>query len=464
MESERLKKALGEIDRFNSQDPRREIVDGVAYPQELIYSKRLTEFVLNLNPEHSEALLIAARCQHICRWTIPRENYPMGRGGYLRWRQTLKSFHAEKVGEILQEVGYEEDFIAREQRLILKKNLKKDADTRTLEDALCLVFLETQFVDLMEKTPQDKMKVIVRKTWKKMSPKGREVALQMKLPFEEKRFLEKTLSAEIYGLELARLLEQTRSLRDAVVSHGIYTSIENLDELRIFMEHHVFAVWDFMSLVKSLQRTLTCTSVPWVPRGDPLSRRLINEITLDEESDESEEGGYLSHFELYLQAMEQCGADTTRVKDLIGRIQRGEDIRQALRDSKVPGPARAFVEKTWEIVESQSPHNIAAALTLGREDVIPEMFQNVLKSVENQFPGKLAHFTYYLERHIQEDADRHGPMAIRMLVRLCGGSPEKWQEALEAAQIALQARRELLDAVAQKMTQERKTSVEVPTS
>ena len=151
-------------------------------------------------------------------------------------------------------------------------------------------------------------------------------------------------------------------------------------------------------------------------------------------------------------------------KNLIGRIQRGEDIRQALRYSKVPGPARAFVEKTWEIVESQSPHNIAAALTLGREDVIPEMFQNVLKSVENQFPGKLAHFTYYLERHIQEDADRHGPMAIRMLVRLCGGSPEKWQEALEAAQIALQARRELLDAVAQKMTQERKTSVEVPTS
>ncbi|MDA2934382.1 DUF4202 domain-containing protein [Acidobacteria bacterium AH-259-D05] len=229
MESKRLKKALEEIDRFNSQDPRQEIVDGVAYPQELIYSKRLTEWVLKLDPQPSEVLRIAARGQHICRWTIPRENYPMGRGGYLRWRQALKSFHAEKVGEILQEVGYEEDFIQRAKRLILKKNLKKDADTQTLEDALCLVFLETQFVDLMEKTPEDKMKVIVRKTWKKMSSKGREVALQMKLPFEEKRFVEETLSAEIYGVELARLLEQTRPLRDAVATHGIYISIESLD-------------------------------------------------------------------------------------------------------------------------------------------------------------------------------------------------------------------------------------------
>ncbi len=131
VESERLTKALEEIDRFNRQDPRREIVDGVAYPQELIYSKRLTEWVLKLNPEPSEALLIAARGQHICRWTIPRENYPMGRGGYLRWRQILKSFHAQKVEEILQEVGYEEDFIEKAKRLILKKNLKKDAATQS---------------------------------------------------------------------------------------------------------------------------------------------------------------------------------------------------------------------------------------------------------------------------------------------------------------------------------------------
>ena len=172
MESERLKKALGEIDHFNSQDPRREIVDGVAYPQELIYSKRLTEWVLKLDPEPSEALRIAARGQHICRWTIPRENYPMGRGGYLRWRQILKSFHAQKVEEILQEVGYEEDFIERAKRLILKKNLKKDAATQTLEDALCLVFLETQFLDLMEKTPEDKMEVIVRKNLEKDEPQG----------------------------------------------------------------------------------------------------------------------------------------------------------------------------------------------------------------------------------------------------------------------------------------------------
>ena len=452
MSTENFEKALTEIDRFNSQDPRQKIVDGVAHPQELTYSKSLTEWVLKLDPQASEALRIAARGQHIGRWTVPRAEYPADRSGYLRWREDLKLFHAGKVAGILRDVGYEEDFIQRVTSMMLKNNIKEDTDAQTLEDALCLVFFETQFMDLMEKTTVDKMKTLVRKTWKKMGAKGREIALQMKLPLEEKHFLESALAAVIYGQPLANLLEQTRPLRDSVATHRIYSTITDIERLRTFMEHHVFAVWDFMSLVKALQKSLTCVSVPWIPRGDPLSRRLINEVVLDEESDEST-GGYLSHFEIYLQAMEQCGADTTRVNDFIERIRSGDDVREAMLRAEIPEPARAFVEKTWDIIESQSPHRIAAAFTLGREEVIPEMFQNLLKTIEKRLPVELGHFSYYLDRHIHADADRHAPMAMRMLVALCGEDADKWREAAETTQVALQARQEFLDAISQRLMQ-----------
>ena len=189
MSTENFEKALKEIDRFNSQDPRQKIDDGIAHPQELIYSKSLTEWVLKLDPQASEALRVAARGQHIGRWTIPRSEYPDGRSGYLRWREELKAFHVEKIGGILRDIGYEEDFIERVASLMSKNNMKEDPDAQTLEDGLCLVFFETQFMDLVEKTPADKMKIVVRKTWKKMGPKGREIALKLKLPFEVKRFL-----------------------------------------------------------------------------------------------------------------------------------------------------------------------------------------------------------------------------------------------------------------------------------
>ena len=196
MFTDTFEKALKEIDRFNSQDPRQQIVDGISYPRELVYSQLLTEWVLKLDPEASEALRIAACGQHISRWTVPRAEYPADRFGYLRWREDLKAFHAEQVGGILRAVGYEEDFIQLVKFLVLKKNIKKDTDAQTLEDALCLVFFETQFMTLMEKTPVDKMKSLVRKTWEKMGAKGRVMALQMNLPFEEKHFLESALTVE----------------------------------------------------------------------------------------------------------------------------------------------------------------------------------------------------------------------------------------------------------------------------
>ncbi|MEY4960984.1 MAG: hypothetical protein RL610_1163 [Pseudomonadota bacterium] len=460
MSTENFEKALKEIDRFNSQDPRQEIIDGIAHPQELTYSKRLTEWLLKLDPQASEALRIAARGQHIGRWMLLRAEYPADRSGYLRWREDLKAFHAEKVGGILRDVGCEEDFIRRVKFLILKNNIKEDTDAQTLEDALCLVFFETQFMDLMEKTPVDKMKTLVLKTWNKMGAKGREVALQMKLPLEEKRFLESTLSAAIYGQPLARLLEQTLPLRDSVATHRIYSTITDIERLRTFMEHHVFAIWDFMSLAKALQKSLICVSVPWFPLGDTLSRRLVNEIILDEENDESKGGSYLSHFEIYLQAMDQCGADTTRVNDFIECIRSGDGIRYAMLRAEIPQPAREFVERTWDIIESQSPHRIAAAFTLGREDVIPEVFRNSLKTIEKHLPVELGHFAYYLDRHIHADSDRHTPMAMRMLVALCGEDADKWQEASETTQVLLQARQEFLDAISQRLMQRIPSRVE----
>ena len=194
MSTENFARALKEIDRFNSQDPRQKIDDGIAHPQELIYSKSLTEWVLKLDPQASEALRVAARGQHIGRWTIPRSEYPGGHSGYLRWREELKAFHVEKIGRILRDIGCEEDFVERVASLMLKNNIKEDPDAQTLEDALCLVFFQTQFMDLMEKTATDKMTILVRKTWKKMGPKGREIALQMKLPFEIIRFLETSIN------------------------------------------------------------------------------------------------------------------------------------------------------------------------------------------------------------------------------------------------------------------------------
>ncbi len=194
MTADRLQKALDTIDAFNRQDPRREMVGGQEHPVELLYSHRLTDWVLKLEPNASEALRVAARGQHIGRWTLPRSRYPMDRGGYLRWREALKAFHAQKVGEVLQEVGYEPDFIAKVKSLILKKNIKQDPEAQVLEDALCLVFLETQYEALRAKTPEGKMKEILKKSWNKMGPKGREAALKLNLSPDGKRLIEAALS------------------------------------------------------------------------------------------------------------------------------------------------------------------------------------------------------------------------------------------------------------------------------
>jgi len=175
----RFDEALRRFDAANAADPNRDLVDGVEHPRELLYARRLTDWVLRLQPDASEALRLAARCQHLCRWESPRSNYPMDRAGYLRWRAELKKFHAAQSGAILREVGYGEELIARVQSLNLKKDLGKDPDCQVLEDALCLVFLQYQLTDLAAKTDDEKVINALRKSWVKMSEQGRAEALKL---------------------------------------------------------------------------------------------------------------------------------------------------------------------------------------------------------------------------------------------------------------------------------------------
>jgi hypothetical protein len=189
----RFELALRRFDEENGRDPNSEIVDGMPHPRELIYAHRLTGWVLKLSPNASEELRLAARCQHLCRWKIPRNSYPMTRPGYLKWRADLKRFHAERAGEILREVGYPDAVIARVQDLNLKKNFPTDPESCVLEDALCLVFLEHQLADFAAKTADDKVITALQKSWKKMTPLARAEALKLPYGPREKALIEAAL-------------------------------------------------------------------------------------------------------------------------------------------------------------------------------------------------------------------------------------------------------------------------------
>ena len=190
-----FREAIRLFDAANSADPNRVIVDGKPVPYELFYAERLTEWVERLRPSASPALLLAARCQHICRWMIPRASYPKTRAGYLKWRTDLKQFHAKKSGEILTESGCSPVLVARVQDLNLKKDLGRDEELQVLEDALCLVTLQYQLADLIQKTEPDKMVSILQKTWKKMSSQARDEALRLPYTEDQRVLLERALSA-----------------------------------------------------------------------------------------------------------------------------------------------------------------------------------------------------------------------------------------------------------------------------
>jgi hypothetical protein len=236
-------------------------------------------------------------------------------------------------------------------------------------------------------------------------------------------------------------------LKSQLINHSLYESIKTKDQLRKFMEYHVFAVWDFMSLLKTLQNNLTCTSIPWVPKGTPNTRYLINEIVIGEESDVDQHGIRMSHFEIYLKAMKECECDTQAIEKFVEQISSGKKVEDAMKIANVPNGARAFVNATFETINSNQPHVQAAVFTFGREDLIPDMFLSIVREMQNQFPDELGTFLYYLERHIEVDGGHHSHLATSMTDELIGDSEEKRTQAESAVRSALKARINLWNAI-----------------
>ncbi|MFM2358682.1 MAG: hypothetical protein RLY16_675 [Bacteroidota bacterium] len=237
------------------------------------------------------------------------------------------------------------------------------------------------------------------------------------------------------------------SQRTKLLAHPVYTNISDIIGLQKFTQVHVFAVWDFMSLLKSLQIALTSVTLPWQPVGSATTRYLINEIVLGEESDVDEAGVRISHFELYLKAMQQMGADTSTIQLLLQKINLGENIIDAINQTDLHKNVKAFLHFTFDIALHAPTHVKAAVFTFGREDLIPSMFIKLLEQLYAEIPEKISTFKYYIERHIEVDGDHHSRLAIEMVAELCGDDETKWNEALETAKKSLEMRYLLWDAI-----------------
>lgn len=246
---------------------------------------------------------------------------------------------------------------------------------------------------------------------------------------------------------LRSISDAIEPLRQKLLDHPLYRNLKTLEDLRVFMEFHVFAVWDFMSLLKALQRDLTCVSLPWMPVGNAEARKLINQIVLGEESDTDPEGRVSSHFELYLESMHEAGAKTHAMDRFVQRLQEGDPVSGALQDRLVPLCVAAFVNETFSFIEAGKTHQTAAAFTYGREDLIPGVFGELVASLDSHVPGNLGKFRYYLDRHIELDGDEHGELGRQMVASVCGEDPVRWQEAANTAVQALESRLRLWDGI-----------------
>jgi Protein of unknown function (DUF3050) len=244
----------------------------------------------------------------------------------------------------------------------------------------------------------------------------------------------------------ANIISETRT---GLLQHPLYTNIRSAEDMRKFMEHHIFAVWDFMCLLKTLQTGLTCTTSPWMPVGKASTRFLINEIVTGEESDLDDEGQRLSHFELYLKAMEKAGCDLRPIQHFMHLIKEGVEVDTALIESNAPEASAAFVRSTFQAIRTNKLHIVSAVFTFGREDLIPEMFHAIVEHLRANSPHEWSTFLYYLDRHIEVDGGHHGQLALQMNEELIGGNDQKRVESEEFTIKALQARIALWDGVLQ---------------
>ncbi|MFZ3042036.1 MAG: DUF3050 domain-containing protein [Thiobacillus sp.] len=249
--------------------------------------------------------------------------------------------------------------------------------------------------------------------------------------------------------------EFIESLRVKLEAHPIYAAVSTLDDLRVFMRHHVYSVWDFMSLIKYLQHEIAPARWPWTPGGDASVQRFINELVLEEETDIALPGqeGFTSHYMLYLAAMREIGADADTPARFVQQVAE-QGIEAALASGHAPAPSAAFTRTTFCFLASGKPHTVAAALALGREHVIPSMFRAFLSRMavtDAQAPS----FHYYLNRHVHLDEDFHAPLSLRLLAALCGDDADRWREAEAAAEAAVNARLQFWDGVLKALPSQR---------
>ena len=249
-------------------------------------------------------------------------------------------------------------------------------------------------------------------------------------------------------MNIASINHKIEPQKELLLQHSLYNKVKTVADLNCFLENHIYAVWDFMSLLKALQSKLTCTTTPWFATKNPETRYLINEIVLAEESDLTMDGRRQSHYEMYIEAMESSGANTTGIEHFLSEVNSIRNIFVAIKKSNLHPKIKAFLDFTFRVIDQGKSHEIAAAFTFGREDLIPSMFTVILKNFQVNFPDTdLSKLIYYFERHIELDADEHGPMAMKMITELCGTDQQKWTEVEEISILALEKRIGLWDAI-----------------
>jgi hypothetical protein len=249
-------------------------------------------------------------------------------------------------------------------------------------------------------------------------------------------------------------------LKNELTNHQLYNLLSEVGDIKVFMEKHVYAVWDFMSLLKALQNHLTCVSVPWKPAKNATTARFINEIVFGEESDLNKNKIPQSHFEMYLEAMEEVNANPKKVLNFINSLDGLKDINISLSNSNLKAAEKEFLQFTFDTIQTNETHKIASAFTFGREDLIPDIFIEIIKKSNQGAKDSFPKLTYYLERHIELDGDEHGPLSLEMITELCGDSDQKWNDVLAVAKSALSKRIKLWNEIAREI-QEKKLAYDM---
>lgn len=246
--------------------------------------------------------------------------------------------------------------------------------------------------------------------------------------------------------------KELAGLRNELKNHSLYKKLHTIEDVHTFMSLHVFAVWDFMSLLKAIQMNLTCVSIPWIPAKNAELARFINEIVVAEESDHDAHGVIKSHFEMYLTAMNEVNADPSKMNEFMKMIQSNNTVAAALENLAVPQEVKEFLNFTFDTIKTNKTHLIASSFTFGREDVIPDMFVSIIDKATLENNKSYDSFNYYLERHIELDGDEHGPLSLKMVTELCGDDAQKWKEVLETGKKALQLRINLWTGIERQIT------------